>query len=203
MLIAAIEDGEREEEDDDALFFDCVSLPTPDADTSAAIQGLRGIVTPEEIWGADGDVLTARRHLRVAIAQAHEQEDALAQRRHAAAAKAATATAAAAAAAAAAIVATAAAAAATAAAEVAAAAAAAAAAAEEELEVEQEQGLELQLEQEWGLELELERGLELAELGERRPSPILDRIDRARVEVQSWHSAGTRHATVATELPHS
>eukprot|EP01047_Picozoa_sp_COSAG01_P001123 COSAG01_NODE_24_length_37608_cov_19.303154_10_plen_147_part_00 len=40
-------------------------------------------------------------------------------------------------------------------------------------------------------------------VGERRPSPILDRIDRAQVEVQSWHSAGTRHATVATELPHS
>ena len=49
-----------------------------------------------------------------------------------------------------------------------------------------------------------ERALQSAlAVGERRPSPILDRIDRARVEVQSWHSAGTRHATVATELPHS
>eukprot|EP01047_Picozoa_sp_COSAG01_P014449 COSAG01_NODE_704_length_14147_cov_5.083648_1_plen_153_part_10 len=49
-------------------------------------QGLRGIVTPEEICAADGNVLAARSELRVALVQAQEQEDARARRRHAAAA---------------------------------------------------------------------------------------------------------------------
>jgi hypothetical protein len=177
VLIAAIEEGERVEEDDDlddALFFDCVSLPAPDAATSAAIQGLRGIVTPEEICAADGNVLAARSELRVALVQAQEQEDARARRRHAAAAKAATAVAAAAAAATAA---TAAAAAATAAAATAAAAVAAAAVAQEELH-EQELELEQQEQQELELGREPAAGMEAVELGDGGCTPAPKRGER-------------------------
>jgi hypothetical protein len=179
VLTAAIEEGEREEEEDDqddALFFDCVSLPSPDVNTVAAIRGLRGIVTPEEICAADADVLAARRHLQATIAQARERE----QRRHAAATKAATA---AAAAAAAATAAAAAAAAATAAAATAAAAAAAAAAAQEELQEQELEELEVQEQEQQELELglELAPGMEAvatAELGDGGCTPAPKRGER-------------------------
>jgi hypothetical protein len=69
----------RVEEDDDEEFFDCVALlPTPDAETLAAIASLRAVVRPGEPGQCDVPALEqARRELKAAIRRAaaeHEQK---------------------------------------------------------------------------------------------------------------------------------
>jgi hypothetical protein len=66
---------EVEDDEDDLLFEDCVSLPAPDANTLAAIRCLRGMLRPEEIDNARADVLAAQQQLRASIVQAQEAQE--------------------------------------------------------------------------------------------------------------------------------